>query len=554
MKSLILLLSIVSLFSCKTLQQEALPKTKVFFLAGQSNMDGRARAYNLSNEDKIRLNKAQRNVTLYYNFSEGKPLDTTKVAKHTAKKFGANYLFGPELFFGIEMSEKYPNHKIVLIKRAKGGMSLYGAWNVNWSEEKAAVMNEAKQPKLYSEFVSYAHKVLSKLEKNSYELCGMLWVQGETDSGKRFGSKPSDTYETNLTKLIQSVRTEFSTPQLPFLIFQVGNGKVVSAMKTIAKTDKYVVLIPQVNKKNSKFYFEKNPNPIGHYTCKSMIKIGTYFFEYYEKEFASKIISFKKNLFRKDNLIPWSIVGFDVKERTPKQRLEMLERLGYKQYAYGYRPKHIPTMKQEWKLAKEKGMEVKAVWLYINLNKDKVDSLKPESEVVFKNLKESGLKTQIWVGFQPTYFDNLTDKESLKQSIAMISYLSEKAKKLGCKIALYNHGGWYGKPENQLKIIKALPKQDLGVVFNFHHAHDSLDTYSENIKTLFPYLWSVSLNGMKPEGPKIITIGEGSLEKSMIQELINLKYKGPFNILGHVKGGDPELILEDNFKGLQTLF
>ncbi len=68
----------------------------------------------------------------------------------------------------------------------------------------------------------------------------------------------------------------------------------------------------------------------------------------------------KKSLFEKSNLIPWSIVGFDVKERTPKQRLEMLERLGYKQYAYGYRPKHIPTMKQEWELAKEKGIEVKA--------------------------------------------------------------------------------------------------------------------------------------------------------------------------------------------------
>ncbi|ARV14842.1 sugar phosphate isomerase/epimerase family protein [Polaribacter sp. SA4-12] len=262
----------------------------------------------------------------------------------------------------------------------------------------------------------------------------------------------------------------------------------------------------------------------------------------------------KKVTFDKNNLIPWSIVGFDVKERTPKQRLEMLERLGYKQYAYGYRPKHIPTMQQEWELAKEKGIEVKAVWLYINLHKDKVGSLKPESEVVFKNLKESGLKTQIWVGFQPTYFDKLSDNESLKQSIEMVEYLSKKAEKIGSKIALYNHGGWYGKPENQLRIIKSLPKQNLGVVFNFHHTHDSLDEYSENIKKLFPYLWSVSLNGMKSGGPKIITIGKGDLEKEMIQQLLNLNYRGPFNILGHVKGGDPEVILEENFKGLKTLF
>ncbi|WP_397447597.1 sugar phosphate isomerase/epimerase family protein [Polaribacter sp. R77954] len=259
-------------------------------------------------------------------------------------------------------------------------------------------------------------------------------------------------------------------------------------------------------------------------------------------------------LFQKDNLIPWSIVGFDVKERTPIQRLEMLERLGYTQYAYGYRPKHIPTMLQEWQLAKEKNIKIKAVWLYINLYKDKVGQLRTDAEVVFENLKKSGLKTQIWVGFYPNYFDKLSDAESLQQSVAMISYLSEKAKKLGCKIALYNHGGWFGKPENQLRIIKALPKEDLGVVFNFHHAHDSLDNYRENIKKLFPYLWSVSLNGMKKEGPKIITIGKGNLEKSMINELFKLNYQGTFNLLGHVKGGDPELILEENFLGLKVLF
>ena len=261
-----------------------------------------------------------------------------------------------------------------------------------------------------------------------------------------------------------------------------------------------------------------------------------------------------RKLFEKHNLIPWSIVGFDVKERTPSERLEMLERLGYKQYAYGNRPKHIPTMQQEWELAKERNIKISAVWLYINLNKDKPNSLKPDSEVVFNNLETVGLKTQIWVGFEPTYFDNLTDEESLEQAVAMVSYLSERAKEIGCKIALYNHGGWFGKPDNQLRIIKALPQKDLGVVFNFHHAHDNLENYSKNITQLFPYLWCVNLNGMKSEGPKIISIGEGNLEKDMIQQLLDLNYIGPFGILGHVKGGDPEVILKDNFKGLYTLY
>ncbi len=269
---------------------------------------------------------------------------------------------------------------------------------------------------------------------------------------------------------------------------------------------------------------------------------------------TKKQVTENESLFSKDNLIPWSIVGFDVKERSPKARLVMLERLGFQQYAYGHRVKHLPTMQQEWELAKEKGIDIKAVWLYINLNKDQPNALRAQNEAVFKNLKAVGLKTQIWVGLDPKYFETLDDETSLIEATKLIKYLAERAEELGCKVALYNHGGWYGKPENQLRIIKALPNSQLGVVFNFHHAHDALAEYSVNIKKLLPNLWCVNLNGMKAEGPKIITIGDGNLEKDMIQQLLDLNYKGRFGILGHVKGGDPEVILEANFNGLQILF
>ncbi|WP_157663300.1 sialate O-acetylesterase [Polaribacter sp. SA4-12] len=274
---------IVFFFAINSSSQDK--KTKVFLLAGQSNMDGRAKASDLSEIDKQRLKKAQKNVTLYYNFDEGKPLDSTKVAKHTSKKFRADYLFGPELFFGIKMSEKYPDHKILLIKRSRGGMSLYGAWNPDWSLEKATLMKEQKQPKLYAEFIDYSKKTLANL--TDYELCGMLWVQGETDSGKRFGPKPANEYEVNLKNLISSARKDFNKPNLPFLIFQVGGGKVVEGMKNTAKEDENVVLIPQKTDKKSKFYFERNPPPVGHYVTSSMKKIGEYFFDFYITNFPN---------------------------------------------------------------------------------------------------------------------------------------------------------------------------------------------------------------------------------------------------------------------------
>ena len=286
MKSFISLVFLLFFLFGSSAQEKQKEKIKVFLLAGQSNMDGRAKASGLSKEDKLRLKKAQKNVTLYYNFDDGNPLDTTKVAKHIAKKFGADYLFGPELFFGIKMSEKYPEHQIVLIKRSRGGMSLYGAWNPKWSLEKATLIKEQNQPKLYKEFVNYSKKVLSKYGEKEYKLCGMLWVQGESDSGKKGGLKPREAYQENLTNLIASVRNNFKSPKLPFLLFQVGRGKVVKAMQNVAILDKNVVLIPQVQDKNTEFYFERNPPPIGHYKTAAMKKIGTYFFEFYEKNFT----------------------------------------------------------------------------------------------------------------------------------------------------------------------------------------------------------------------------------------------------------------------------
>ena len=239
--------------------------------------------------------------------------------------------------------------------------------------------------------------------------------------------------------------------------------------------------------------------------------------------------------FRVENLIPWSIVAFDKLERSPSERVAMIKNLGFSQYAFGGRKKHVETMKEELNLAKAEGIEISAVWLYIN-NKDTLQNLKRANEMVFESLKDTGLTTQIWIGIDAEYFEGLIQPESLKKAQDMISYLSKRAQKVNCKIALYNHGGWFGEPENQLEIIKRLPKHDIG------------------IKKIQPFLWCVNLNGMKKGGPKIIPIGEGNLEKEMISLLVKLGYKGPFGVLGHVMNEDVELTLKKNLKGLQALF
>ena len=254
-----------------------------------------------------------------------------------------------------------------------------------------------------------------------------------------------------------------------------------------------------------------------------------------------------------NDLYAWCIVPFDSVKRTPQERVDMLKRLGFNKYAYDWRIENLDEMAAEFRLADENDMDVIAVWMWLDARSDRVDSLSDANNRVFEAIREADLRTQIWVSFHPNFFEGLNDAEAVEKGRQIIGYLSGRAEEQGCKIGLYNHGDWFGRPENQIKIIEALPDYDIGLVYNFHHAHDQLDEYEENVKRMMPYLRYVNLNGMRREGPKIIPLGEGDLEGGMIQLLLDKGYRGPFGLLGHVENADVEVILKQNRSGFFDL-
>ena len=275
------LLGILLSFSNDICAQEV--KYKVFLLAGQSNMDGRANAADLPVEDLKRLEKVAGRIKFYYNHNPLTPLQVTDASEYIKNKFSLEKSFGPELFFGIKLAEEYPDQEFIFIKRSKGGTSLYGCWNPDWDEKKAAHMKEAEEPKLYFDFIKYIETVMDDYKTSEYEFSGVLWVQGETDSGtKKWGELPAEEYGKNLRNLISGLRSEMNSPDLPFVMFQVGGGKVVEAMKATAEQDSLVYLIPQSARKGSPDFYQKNPPPIGHYIASSMKRIGEEFFYIYK--------------------------------------------------------------------------------------------------------------------------------------------------------------------------------------------------------------------------------------------------------------------------------
>lgn len=257
-------------------------KINVFIFAGQSNMAGAANASNLTKVDVKDLENAQRNISFVNNGNKSIPLNVTTPPAWKRKKFQLDSCFGPEIFFGIELSKKHPNKKFLFIKRSKGGSSLYGSWNSNWTKDKAQYVGELNKPKLFYELINDVDRELSKYDKSDYQIMAMLWVQGESDSSQKWGPLPSDTYADNLKDLIQNSRSKLKSSKMPFIIMQVGSKKISNAMKQVSEELKNVTFIAQNKDRTSFNYLPRLKDNI-HYNYFGMKKIGILFSNNFNK-------------------------------------------------------------------------------------------------------------------------------------------------------------------------------------------------------------------------------------------------------------------------------
>ena len=257
------------------------------------------------------------------------------------------------------------------------------------------------------------------------------------------------------------------------------------------------------------------------------------------------------SLFARSNLVAWCLVPFDAKKRGPEERAQMLERLGIHRFAYDWRAEHIPTFEQEIDACRKHNIEIVAWWFPTTLDKD--------AQTILSVLKRKNLKPQLWVmgSGEPTKSPEEQQKR-IEAEVARLRPIANAAAAIGCKVGLYNHGGWFGEPENQLAIIKALNAPNVGIVYNFHHGHDHIDRFSELMGKMAPHLYCININGMlkngERSGKKILTIGEGDEELAMLKTIQKSGWRGPIGIIDHLPETDSEETLRLNLNGLNKLF
>jgi len=201
---------------------------------------------------------------------------------------------------------------------------------------------------------------------------------------------------------------------------------------------------------------------------------------------------------------PWCILGFDSVDRTPEQRIAMLKDMGLKKYGFNKGKGDLSKMVEEFKLASENDIEITSIFLWLNAKRDSIGKLSLANQELLSNLSKVEQKPVIWLSFSHNFFEELSQKESVSLSVKMIQFIKSKADELGCKLAIYNHHGWFGNPYNQVEILKELSDPSITVVYNFHHAQEYVDDFPNIVKELKPYLSFVNLNGVKKQGPQIL--------------------------------------------------
>ncbi|WKB80516.1 sialate O-acetylesterase [Cellulophaga lytica] len=257
---------------------------QVVLLAGQSNMAGAGNYDLLDAITKNRIAKASKTVLLSFNGADAKPLsyyDNKPTEKYNFKK-----RFGPELLLGVTLAEKYPNKKFVLIKRSRGGTSLYGAWSPNWSLEKSKAVEkgeEKQQAKLYSMHIQDIQRIVTSITQkgNTYNIMGLCWMQGENDAAKEVAAS---SYKTNLKELYNAYKKDLNVEKLPFVIGQInstygrfkeGPEMVRQAMIDFCKENNSAILLKTTTNRKWKDYPKHTDNV--HYNAEGQKRLGIAF-------------------------------------------------------------------------------------------------------------------------------------------------------------------------------------------------------------------------------------------------------------------------------------
>lgn len=220
---------------------------KVFILAGQSNMEGKAKValleYQAQQPATRALFQSLRKDDRWIERDDVWIKFLDRKGKLTVG-YGSPQCIGPELGFGMVVGDRYEN-QVLLIKTAWGGRSLYRDFRPPSAglppqhvldklladlqkRNPAATPADVRNPfgASYRQMLAEVQQTLARLKDHfpqyagqPVELAGFVWFQGWNDMISR---EYTAEYAANLGHFIRDVRKDLKTPKLPFVVGEMG--------------------------------------------------------------------------------------------------------------------------------------------------------------------------------------------------------------------------------------------------------------------------------------------------------------------------------------------
>jgi hypothetical protein len=312
------------------------------------------------------------------------------------------------------------------------------------------------------------------------------------------------------------------------------------------------------------------------------------------------------SLWRHDNLVATKTVHFDAKKRTPAERAEMLDRLGFRYSSYDWfaGPQELLPLDAEIEALQNHGITLLSS-LFL------VDADNPDAKTLLETFKRRHVDPQLWVLRYPDMqalnwpkpFDMLPPRQreealakmSPRASSKVVMSLmrqtltktpEEQARRVkeetdrvlaivklvapyGIRVALYNHGGWNGWTglmENQIAVVDSLKRRgikDIGIVYNFDCARDELHDDTADFPAFWKkaksYVVAVNVSGVPSDPGTLIYPGQGERELEMMRTIQESGWRGPIGLSAEIglndewKAGDAEVTLRNDLIGLDWL-
>ena len=274
------------------LEERRFSEYKLYYLGGQSNMDGFGYVDELADEHRRPID----GVMIYRGMSapDGNTRGGVGRWEPLGPGFGLGFVtngydswhsdrFGPELTFGRRISALDPESRIAIVKYSRGGTPLhlnasgYGTWHpeVAGLNQYDFALRSIRESRAWRDIDSDGRP-------DRLVPAGIIWMQGEADAYDSMDA--AMTYEANLTRMMHLFRAALGVDDLPVAIGLItdsgkaDDGKVMDwsdevrdAQRRFVDNDECATLVTTTDE------LEYPEGDAWHYTSAGYVRLGAAF-------------------------------------------------------------------------------------------------------------------------------------------------------------------------------------------------------------------------------------------------------------------------------------